>query len=248
MCNPPFFSSIEEKKHRYDTSCIATDSELATEGGEFQFIKTIIDESILLKDRVRWFTTLIGRKKNRKGLIDYLKSLNLNPLIETSEFKPGKTSRWTIAWTYDEETINLFRLKKKKEIEDNIVYTDTTYHITITNTFETILDEISDFFKLNSIPYSYDGEDFIGTGKVYVTSKWNQKNQSETGTKTNMYIGPEFPPQILFKFKIQILRLTQKNLFCIKITIIDKESYKDPNHSLQRFGKLVDDLKSFLIK
>lgn len=250
MCNPPFFSSVEEKKQRSDTNCIATSSELATDGGEFQFIKTIIDESILLKDKIRWFTTLVGRKKNRKGLIDYLKGHSLKPLIETSEFKPGKTSRWTIAWTFDKETIDLFRLQKKKEISDKTIYTETNYHIIINNTIETILHKLNSFFELHSIPYNYDNENFIGTGKVYITNKWyiNQNiNQKEADSEVNKTIGPEFPPQILFSFQIQILKMMQKNSFCVKM-IINKESYKEQNQSLQGFGRLFNDLKSFLIK
>jgi 23S rRNA (adenine1618-N6)-methyltransferase len=60
ICNPPFFSSTEERTHRDSSTCPIRDNEEMTEGGESQFLVKMAQESIIYKDKVRWFTTMVG--------------------------------------------------------------------------------------------------------------------------------------------------------------------------------------------
>jgi 23S rRNA A1618 N6-methylase RlmF len=72
MCNPPFFASSEEKFVNPHTVCTATESEMSTAGGELAFVSQIIQESLTLRERVRWYTSMIGRKVNVKALLTEL--------------------------------------------------------------------------------------------------------------------------------------------------------------------------------
>jgi len=74
MCNPPFFSEMKEKIWNPETSCEATTNELVTKGGEFEFIRCMIEESVKYKGRIRWYSSMIGRKVNVKKLLKELHS------------------------------------------------------------------------------------------------------------------------------------------------------------------------------
>ncbi len=72
---------------------------MVTDGGEVSFVKRMIDESLLFKDRVSVYTSMLGKKSSLKPLVHYLRNLNIFSIF-TTELKQGKTSRWAIAWTF----------------------------------------------------------------------------------------------------------------------------------------------------
>jgi len=108
MCNPPYFSSTEEKIRLPSRDCIAKDKELATEGGEEQFISRMIEESFECRSQFKIFTTLIGRKKSIQTIKAQLESLDANlkekekvkVRIHETTFYQGKTIRWGVAWEF----------------------------------------------------------------------------------------------------------------------------------------------------
>lgn len=62
----------------------------------------MIEESIDYRFKVRWFTTLVGRKKNFVILKKCLEDLeNVNLTIVDYEMRLGFTSRWILAWKFD---------------------------------------------------------------------------------------------------------------------------------------------------
>lgn len=81
----------------------AREHEIITEGGEETFLKKIIDESKGLQKKVGIFTTLIGKKKTLKILMDNLdeikkelflsdKPVKIN--VQSTTFYQGKTLRY----------------------------------------------------------------------------------------------------------------------------------------------------------
>jgi 23S rRNA (adenine1618-N6)-methyltransferase len=55
------FILLEEKSFNPKSVCNATKSELVTEGGEFKFICKMIEDSLILKEKITWYTSLVGR-------------------------------------------------------------------------------------------------------------------------------------------------------------------------------------------
>ncbi|KAG0240927.1 Methyltransferase-like protein 16 [Actinomortierella wolfii] len=109
MCNPPFFeddddylTSLSFKQDAPAAALQATDSELKTSGGEVEFIKRMIDESRILQTRIRWYTTMIGKKSTVKTIISYLRQYSIHNFTVTT-FRQGRTFRWAIAWSYHPE-------------------------------------------------------------------------------------------------------------------------------------------------
>uniref|UniRef100_T1GB02 U6 snRNA m(6)A methyltransferase n=1 Tax=Megaselia scalaris TaxID=36166 RepID=T1GB02_MEGSC len=106
MCNPPYFENIGRlpmnRKRRREAKNEPTGNlnELAFQGGEVEFIKKIINESCEFKDHIEIFTSLIGVKKNITSLEEFLKSKDITNFVITS-FCQGNTTRWGIAWTFN---------------------------------------------------------------------------------------------------------------------------------------------------
>ncbi|KAI7904854.1 uncharacterized protein BX663DRAFT_431029 [Cokeromyces recurvatus] len=106
MCNPPFYSSQEEielgllnKEIEPSSICTGSNNEMITEGGEFGFVKSMILESVILKKKIRWYTSMIGLKRTIRPLIRVLEDQQIYNYAVTS-FTQGKTVRWAIAWSF----------------------------------------------------------------------------------------------------------------------------------------------------
>nr|8GU3_A Chain A, U6 small nuclear RNA (adenine-(43)-N(6))-methyltransferase [Caenorhabditis elegans] len=122
MCNPPFFekgngddkfcedisSSTETYSNRVasefrtapHSATFASSAELFVDGGEVAFVNRIIDDSVLLRDRIKIYTTMIGRKSSLKPLQNRLQRFGDDVKIMISVLNQGKTKRWMLAWTF----------------------------------------------------------------------------------------------------------------------------------------------------
>ncbi|XP_058191215.1 uncharacterized protein LOC131308320 isoform X3 [Rhododendron vialii] len=99
MCNPPFFESMEEAGLNPKTSCGGTLEEMVCPGGEEAFISRIIQDSFELKQSIRWYTSMVGRKSNMKILMSKLREVGVT-VVKTTEFVQGQTCRWGLAWSF----------------------------------------------------------------------------------------------------------------------------------------------------
>ncbi|KAK6191421.1 hypothetical protein SNE40_003115 [Patella caerulea] len=132
MCNPPFFADHMEaqaitttrKVDRPDPPSMSTaeDCESIVPGGEAQFIKQMIQDSFQLKEKIRVFTSMVGKKINVSVIKEELKRRQISN-FSTTEFCQGKTMRWGIAWTFD-TTIKFPKsyFEKKKKANSKLIY------------------------------------------------------------------------------------------------------------------------------
>ncbi|KAG7641519.1 unnamed protein product [Arabidopsis thaliana] len=99
MSNPPFFETFEEAGLNPKTSCGGTPEEMVCNGGEQAFVSRIIEDSAVLRQRFRWYTSMLGKKANLKLLISKLWEVGVT-IVKTTEFVQGQTSRWGLAWSF----------------------------------------------------------------------------------------------------------------------------------------------------
>ncbi len=111
MCNPPFYASeIAAKKAnlrknkalnltRDGRNFKGLPNELWIDGGEVQFIKTYIDESILYKNQVGLYTTLVAYQKHIPILVRYLRRNKIKNFDLTS-FGQGQKSAHILSWHF----------------------------------------------------------------------------------------------------------------------------------------------------
>ncbi|KAI8064564.1 hypothetical protein BC940DRAFT_276770 [Gongronella butleri] len=99
---------IGEKKEPFDAFpppfffwqvCTGSTSEMITDGGEVAFIRRMILESLRYRERIRWYSSMIGLKRSIRPITQMLKEHKINNYVVT-EFCQGRTKRWGIAWSF----------------------------------------------------------------------------------------------------------------------------------------------------
>ncbi|WVF70753.1 hypothetical protein IAT40_005547 [Kwoniella sp. CBS 6097] len=106
ICNPPFFGSEEEMREGQDLKTqiahaapTAAHNELITPGGEVAFVSTMIEESIRLGDRCRWYTSLIGKYTSLQPLVELLRKHKIDNYM-LKNIRQAKTTRWILGWSH----------------------------------------------------------------------------------------------------------------------------------------------------
>ncbi|XP_062617286.1 RNA N6-adenosine-methyltransferase mettl16-like [Saccostrea cucullata] len=166
MCNPPFFADHMEAQaitssrtdDRAEPTSVNTASvgESITEGGEVEFIRKIIVESVKLQDRIKIFTSMVGKKTNLPCVKKDLQDHKI-PNYQSTEFCQGKTMRWGIAWTFDTNLSfprSLFQeSKKNKKLSAPLTYTVPQSAVDVYDV-EHVADKLMGILKSLEIEYT----------------------------------------------------------------------------------------------
>ncbi len=114
ICNPPFHSSIEDaqkgtrrkvknlsgKKGGKPTLNFAgISNELICDGGEYKFIHDMVIESKNFSKNCFWFSTLVSKQSNLKGIYKSLEKIEAQQ-IKTIHMGSGNKSSRIVAWTF----------------------------------------------------------------------------------------------------------------------------------------------------
>lgn len=113
MCNPPFHSSLNEaekgnvrkwanltgRKKRVEYNFGGRTNELWTPGGERQFVLDMIEESQYYGETCFWFTTLVSKQSNLKGIYQKLDQVNAKD-VQTVDMGQGNKVSRVVAWTF----------------------------------------------------------------------------------------------------------------------------------------------------
>ncbi|GAP91868.1 putative duf890 domain-containing protein [Rosellinia necatrix] len=107
MVNPPFYTSDAEllelaaqKSQPPHTACAGAPVEMVCEGGEVGFVGRMIDESLVLRDKVQWYTAMLGKQSSLEVLINTLKKHKINNFAVTTFIQGTKTRRWALGWSF----------------------------------------------------------------------------------------------------------------------------------------------------
>ncbi|KAF3942232.1 hypothetical protein ABW19_dt0201112 [Dactylella cylindrospora] len=110
MCNPPFYSSINDmmssaKKKAVPplSACTGSTGEMVVDGGEVAFVGKMVDESVHLKEKIRWYTSMLGKRSSVEEVVKKLKEKGVQNYV-VGEFVQGvgKTKRWAVGWSFGE--------------------------------------------------------------------------------------------------------------------------------------------------
>lgn len=114
MCNPPFHASAEAAQEgtRRKVKNLSGKTELAPslnfagisneliyEGGEHKFVNTMIAESIQFGKNCFWFSTLVSKQSNLKGIYKALDSAKAVQ-VKTIPMGTGNKSTRIVAWSF----------------------------------------------------------------------------------------------------------------------------------------------------
>ncbi|GAB1450114.1 23S rRNA (adenine(1618)-N(6))-methyltransferase RlmF [Draconibacterium sp.] len=114
VCNPPFHSSAEDaqkgtqrkvlnlsgkRTNKPTLNFAGIGNELICEGGEYRFIQNMICESKKFAKNFYWFSTLVSKQSNLKGIYKSLEKAEA-VLIKTIPMATGNKSTRIVAWTF----------------------------------------------------------------------------------------------------------------------------------------------------
>lgn len=114
ICNPPFHSSIEDaqkgtrrkiknlsgkKVKSPELNFAGISNELICDGGEYKFIQNMIRESEKFSKNCYWFSTLVSKQSNLKGIYKLLEKIEANQIKRIPMGTGNKSSR-IVAWTF----------------------------------------------------------------------------------------------------------------------------------------------------
>ena len=109
ICNPPFFadetdmrSSIkgEGKSWSPNAVCTGSDIEMVCPGGDLGFVTRMVEESLVLKEKVTWYSSMLGKMSSAKAIVDLLKKHRVTNWA-VGCLEPGATTkRWVVAWSF----------------------------------------------------------------------------------------------------------------------------------------------------
>jgi len=120
ICNPPFFSdetdmrqslSGEGKSWKPNAVCTGAEVEMVCHGGDLGFVTRIVEESLLLKDKVTWYTSMFGKMSSAKAIVGRLKEKGLTNWAVGSIEVGGGTKRWIVAWSFADYRPSNVRLR-----------------------------------------------------------------------------------------------------------------------------------------
>jgi len=114
MCNPPFHSSKKDaregslrkiknlskcKNKKVTLNFGGQHNELWCQGGELEFIKRMLSESIEFKNNVLWFTSLVSKKENLNEIYKELENTKVSE-YKTIEMQQGNKVTRIVAWSF----------------------------------------------------------------------------------------------------------------------------------------------------
>ena len=114
ICNPPFHTSAREaqagtlrkiknlKKENTSKAILnfgGKNNELWYKGGEVQFVKNMIEESLMYSNSCFWFTTLVSKEAHLKKIKTFLEKANAKEIKVIPMGQGNKVSR-VVAWSF----------------------------------------------------------------------------------------------------------------------------------------------------
>lgn len=107
MTNPPFYESDEDllssaaaKSRPPWTACTGAAHEMVTPGGEVSFLRRILDESLVLRQKVGWYTSTLGKLSSLEAFVDILRGKGVDNYAVTEFVQGQKTRRWAVGWSF----------------------------------------------------------------------------------------------------------------------------------------------------
>jgi len=252
MTNPPFYSSREEAQGpRAGDGRKRTDMtihESVYKGGEFGFISDMIQDSLLLRSRITWYTSMIGKKSTQKEVEKKLRAIGFpRGNFRTTQFIQGNTTRWGIAWTFQEVPERLLALKMKpfQDFHCNIHQNETSSR----TAEEDILNRISEFCQTQSRSLSCNRAVHRSDSRLGITIREEQSAivpASKDATTTNAIQISQGSPFVIDIFVQQKSVPSSNDDTTSLCCVIQTRAYSNSTESDKFVHKLLDSMQSYV--
>ncbi|KAK7955762.1 uncharacterized protein PG986_004984 [Apiospora aurea] len=107
MTNPPFYESEAELRQLAAqkalppaSACTGAPHEMVCEGGEVGFIQRLLDESLVLRGRVQWYTAMVGKQSSLGAVVGRLRARGIDNYAVAQFVQGHRTRRWAVGWSF----------------------------------------------------------------------------------------------------------------------------------------------------
>ncbi|KAL1585896.1 hypothetical protein WHR41_04934, partial [Cladosporium halotolerans] len=107
VCNPPFYASAADharatasKTHPPSAVCSGAPNEMLCAGGDAGFALRILAESLRLRERVAWYSCMLGRLASLRSVVEALRAEGVGNYAVANLAGGRKTVRWAVAWSF----------------------------------------------------------------------------------------------------------------------------------------------------
>ena len=97
---PPIAERRQKYKNAHLQACTGAEIEMVTPGGEIAFVTRMIDESLRLRERVIWYTSMLGKLSSVSVIVEKLIQHGNHNYAVTEFVQGSKTKRWAVAWSW----------------------------------------------------------------------------------------------------------------------------------------------------
>ena len=222
ICNPPFFTDLndmgaslkgEGKSWKPNAICTGSENEMIYPGGDLGFVTAIINESLVLRSKVQWYTSMLGKLDSAKAVIHLLKSHGITNwavgVIDTG----GSTKRWLVAWSFDDlrPRNSVARIEK---IANEYLPFPTSYHIPLPSSVapQTAKDEINKRLEALDLQWTWDPASSTGIGEAS-QNVWSrayrrayERRQKDGGADMSVKEGRK----VEFAFRVKVVDLARE--------------------------------------
>lgn len=184
MTNPPFYSSEEElqtlakKKSRPPNSaCTGAPVEMICPGGEVAFVSQIVDESKSPenKEKIQWFSSMLGKLSSVTDIIDKLKELECTNYAVTEFVQGQKTRRWCVAWSWMTLRPTLATARGTDAVNKKYLPFPTELEIASLHKQELVIDTIqAGLSELSGLQWRWKDDIKIGVGRSMAGDVWSR--------------------------------------------------------------------------
>ncbi|KAH6660961.1 hypothetical protein BKA67DRAFT_598940 [Truncatella angustata] len=201
MTNPPFYASEAEltqlaklKSKPPNSACTGAPNEMVCDGGEVGFFKRIFSESLILRKRVQWYTTMLGKQSSLQAVVQVFQEHEIENYAMTELIQGSKTRRWAVGWSFMSRRPNNKACrgfepsagKKFLPYLTEMVVASRSVHIDsakqLENVFWTQLEDVTDGLDLVSWNLDEDKLRVVGFADENVWSRAYRRSKARQST------------------------------------------------------------------
>ncbi|KAJ4334387.1 hypothetical protein N0V87_006931 [Didymella glomerata] len=180
LCNPPFFTdsaemekslSGEGKATGPNAICTGSNNEMICTGGDLGFVTRIVEESLVLREKVTWYSSMLGKLSSAKAIVELLKSHGITNWA-VGVLEPGTktgTKRWIIAWSFDDlRPRHSIARPPGGSFPHDLLPFPTSYNISLHSSFtgSAANDKVNDQMSGLDLTWTWDPATSIGIGET----------------------------------------------------------------------------------
>jgi len=216
MCNPPFYECASEmlataasKQRPPNSVCTGAEVEMVTPGGEVAFVSRMIHESIVLRSKIQWYTSMLGKFSSVATIVEKLKYHKITNYAVTEFVQGSKTRRWAIAWSFGDMRPAAGIARSLKSLPKHLLPFPSEYSFLLPESSKTVLQSTS--LQLNSLlsdlPLQWKWVTTISTGVGFaegnVWSRAARRRSIRSPSSADSSIDEDMEMALGFKITLQ---------------------------------------------